>query len=153
MNKFIIPFIIFVFASTLFAGGHYTRQGIVVSDKRLNLIWQDNEAAAEIKLTLVDAKNYCLNLDFAGAQDWRLPDYEELLSIGDYEIYKPTINGTFKNVASGHYWSLMYKITPTGKDWSQYSEEYSRRIYFSDGYSYDNDRTGKAYVRCVRNKS
>ncbi len=151
-SKISMFIIIFLIVSNLFADENYTRQGIVVSDKKLKLVWQDNEAAATTKLSLEDAKKYCINLKFAGANDWRLPDYEELLSIGDYEVYKPTINGTFKNVASGHYWSLMYKSAPTGKNWSKYSEEFSKRIYFSDGYSYDNDRTGKAYVRCVRDK-
>ena len=153
MSKFGLLIITCLFMTSLFSDENYTRQGIVVADKELEIVWQDNEAAATTKLDLEDAKNYCKNLDFAGATDWRLPDYEELLSIGDYEVYKPTINGTFMNVASGHYWSLMYKITPTGKNWSKYSEEYSKRIYFSDGYSYDNDRTGKAYVRCVRNQN
>lgn len=152
MKIFAFMFMILFITSSAFANKNFTRQGIVVSDSNLGLVWQDNEEAASTKLGLEDAKKYCHTLEFAGASDWRLPDYEELLSIGDYEVYKPTIDGTFKNSASGHYWSLMYKIAPVGKHWSKYSIEYSKRIYFTDGYSYDNDRTGFAYVRCVRDK-
>ena len=152
IKKVSIFVMVFLMITNLFSDENYTRQGIVVADEKLSLVWQDNEAASTTKLTLENAKKYCNNLDFAGASDWRLPNYEELLSIGNYEVYKPTINGTFKHTASGHYWSLMYKSLPTGKNWAKYREEIVKRIYFSDGYSYDNDRTGKAYVRCVRDK-
>ena len=41
--------------TSLFSDENYTRQGIVVADKELGIVWQDNEAAAT-KLDLKDTK-------------------------------------------------------------------------------------------------
>lgn len=153
MYKLIITFIIVFMTSNLLADKNFVRDRMLVLDKKLNLIWQDDPAVAKTKLTLEDAKTYCKNLKLSGQNNWRLPNYEELYSITDYAEYKPTINKTFKNTASGHYWSFMTKVTPTGKGLSKNTILYFKRIWFSDGVSYDNDRTGKAYVRCVHEKN
>lgn len=128
----------------------FKRVGQSVIDDNLKLQWQDNTLSRDTKLFLDDAISHCNNLDFLNHKDWRLPSYEELLSLGDYEVYKPTINDIFKFTASGHYWTVLYKTTQLGEHITLQDYTEVKRIYFSDGYSYDNDRTGKAYVRCVR---
>lgn len=134
----------------LFAQTTFIRENSIVYDVKLKLYWQDNIEASLTKLSLDDSLKYCKNLKLNSYDNWRLPTYEELLSIGDYAVYKPTINKIFKNSASGHYWSIVYKRVAFGEEWTAIKDYYVQRIYFSDGYSYDNDRTGKAYVRCVR---
>ena len=135
----------------LFAKSEFIRDDQTVIDKKLNLQWQDNKQSQETKLFLEDSINHCNSLALQDKKDWRLPTYEELLSLGDYEVYKPTINDIFKYTASGHYWTILYKTTQLGEHITLKDSTEVKRIYFSDGFSYDNDRTGKAYVRCVRN--
>lgn len=150
--KNILLFVLLIFCQSLFSQSHYVRDNNLVYDKELKLYWQDNIEVSHTKLSLNDSIIYCSNLSLNNYKNWRLPTYEELLSIGDYEVYKPTLNHIFQNSASGHFWSLIYKRVAYGKEWTPKNDFYVQRIYFSDGYSYDNDRTGKAYVRCVRDK-
>ena len=145
-----IIFILGLISSYTFAKQIFIQKQDVIVDKSLNLMWQDDKEGAQNKLFLKDAINYCKKLDLKSFSNWRLPTYEELLSIGDYEVYKPSVNPKFKNNASGHYWSIVYKRVAYGDEWKAINDYYVKRIYFSDGFSYDNDRTGKAYVRCVR---
>lgn len=152
MYKIIFISIVLFIYTNLHAQSNFTRHNDTVIDNNLNLIWQDNIESKITKKTLNDSITYCQNLSFASYDDWRLPTYEELLSIGDYEVYKPTISSVFKYSASGHYWTILYKTKPAGKHWADEENVIVKRIYFSDGYSYDNDRTGKAFVRCVKNK-
>lgn len=135
---------------SLFAKNEFIRDHETVIDKKLNLQWQDNIQSRDTKLFLDDAINHCNNLVLSTYKDWRMPSHEELLSLGDYEVYKPTIDNIFKFTASGHYWTVLYKTTQLGEHITLKDYTEVKRIYFSDGYSYDNDRTGKAYVRCVR---
>tara|TARA_B100001063_G_C16313240_1_gene333939 strand:- start:51 stop:521 length:471 start_codon:yes stop_codon:yes gene_type:complete len=130
----------------------FIRDKNIVYDKELKLYWQDDKSVETNKYTLENSIKYCKDLNLNSYTNWRLPTYKELLSIGDYEVYKPTLNETFKHSASGHFWSIIYKRVAFGKEWKPIKDFYVKRIYFSDGYSYDNDRTGKAYVRCVREK-
>ena len=150
MNKLFLILSLF-FLTNVFA--NYQRVNNIVIDKELSLVWQDDKFAKITKMSLDNSKKHCENLSLNSKTNWRLPTYEELLSIGDYEIYKPTIHPIFKNTASGHYWSIIYKRVAYGDSWKPLNEFYVKRIYFSDGFSYDNDRTGKAYVRCVRDDS
>ena len=150
---FMFIFILVVFSQSIFAESKYIRVNNVVFDKELKLYWQDDIEASNTKLNLKDSIKYCNDLKLNDYTNWRLSTYEELLSIGNYEVYKPTINKSFKNSASGHFWSIIYKRVAYGSAWTPQNDFYVKRIYFSDGYSYDNDRTGKAYVRCVREES
>lgn len=145
-----VLFVLLLFINFIFAEDKFQRDGNIVYDKELKLFWQDDIQTSYTKLELKDSIKYCKNLKLNGYKNWRLPSYVELMSIGNYEEYKPILNETFKHSASGHFWSIIYKRVGYGKSWRKVNDYYVKRIYFSDGYSYDNDRTGKAYVRCVR---
>lgn len=153
MRKLIYIFISIFVSVNLFAKSEFVRVDETVIDKVLKLQWQDNPLSRDTKLSLDDSIKHCNNLVLDSLEDWRMPTHEELLSLGDYEIYKPTINDIFKFTASGHYWTVLHKTTQLGEHITLQDYTEVKRIYFSDGYSYDNDRTGKAYVRCVRSTS
>ncbi|MCB9450024.1 MAG: DUF1566 domain-containing protein [Anaerolineaceae bacterium] len=53
-----------------------------ISDSATGLTWM--QADSGVGMNWGDALNYCENLNFAGASDWRLPNTKELQSILDY---------------------------------------------------------------------
>jgi hypothetical protein len=120
----------------------WKRDANVVIDKKQNLMWQDNSSAGSTQRDWSGAKSYCRNLSLAGYSDWRLPSYDELLSIVDYDRYKPAIFSLFKNTASSFYWSSSVSVSRSSYAWY---------VDFSDGYTDDDgSKTYKHYVRCVR---
>lgn len=61
-----------------------------VTDNATGLMWmQDDNASA---ILWKDALSYCENLEFAGYNDWRLPNAKELQSILDYSRSPETTN-------------------------------------------------------------
>jgi hypothetical protein len=122
----------------------WKRSGEVVTDSKLGLVWQDNSAAKSTKKKWKSAKKYCKNLSLAGYSDWRLPSYEELLSIVDYDRYDPAIMPSFKNVnTSDYYWSSSSYVS---------DDEYAWIVNFKIGYTYYYGKTNGYYVRCVRGR-
>ena len=120
----------------------WKRSGSVVKDTKLGLIWQDNREAKTTKKKWKDAKKYCQNLSLAGYSNWRLPNYNELLTIVDYDRYKPAIIPSFKNVASKPYWSNS-KAMSSSNVW---------HVLFNHGHSYSNPTYADYFVRCVRDR-
>ena len=112
-------------------------------DKNTGLMWQDNKDAKTVQKTWSGAKEYCANLRLDGYDDWRLPDYNELLSIVDYTKYNPAIKSGFKNIASNNYWSSSPDVSGSSNAWE---------VIFNDGYTNYNDKSNKGYVRCVRGR-
>jgi hypothetical protein len=118
----------------------WKRSGEVVTDTKLGLMWQDNSAAKSTKKKWKSAKNYCKNLSMGGHSDWRSPNYDELLTIVDYDRYDPAIMPSFKNVASSYYWSS-----------SVYGNaEYLWFVRFKDGHTNYEDEMNEHYIRCLR---
>jgi ribosomal protein L22 len=120
----------------------------VVVDTTRNLMWQDN---SEVKsnekkwedgliLKTYPAKEYCQNLNFAGYDDWYLPNKEELLSIVD-KANEPTIVKVFQNIVFKGYWSSTAFAGNTDKVWF---------VHFFNAFDNANRKTYSYYVRCVR---
>ena len=120
--------------------------GIVV-DAIYGLAWQDS---AEIfKGSYKDAVSYCENLNHGGYSDWRLPSTSELLSITDYDRYKPAINKAFQYVGKeggdkyGSYWSSTGASFDAGGVWV---------VQFSSGFdNWVKINSADNFARCVRN--
>ena len=121
----------------------WKRKGDVVVDTKLNLMWQDNSAAKTVKKSWQDAKRYCQNLSLAGFSDWRLPSYDELLTIVDYDRYNPAIMPSFKNFAFKFYWS---------SSGVSFSSKWACNVGFLHGNTNCSDKSYKKPVRCVRGR-
>jgi hypothetical protein len=117
----------------------------ILNDSKTGLIWQDNSAAKETKMTWQDAMSYCSELSLGGYSDWRLPNIKELQSIVDISRYKPAIKKGFKYVnTSDYYWSSSVYVSDTKYAWI---------VYFKFGDTKYYNKTDKYYVRCVRGGS
>ena len=119
----------------------YTDNGDeTITDNNTRLIWQkedDNNG-----YTWSKAETYCENLSLASQTDWRLPNRRELMSIADYEIYKPAINEIyFPNTNSSVYWSSTTYASDTSNTWD---------VDFGNGCVYSIPKSNNYYVRCVR---
>ena len=122
----------------------WQREGEVVTDTKLGLTWQDNSAVKNTKKRWKVAKKYCQNLSIEGYSDWRLPSYDELLTIVDYDKYNPAIMPSFKNVSTSDlYWSSSVYVSDS---------QYAWIVLFKDGYTDYFYLTNEYYVRCVRGR-
>ena len=120
----------------------WSREKVWVVDREQNLMWQDNNEVANLEHTWQSAVEYCHNLSLGGYTDWKLPNYEELLSIVDYKRYDPAIVKTFTYVnTSNNYWTETKHIEQLSSAWI---------VYFYNGYTYIDDMKTENYVRCVR---
>jgi len=60
-----------------------------ITDTMTNLMWAKDAYQAGTEKTWEDALAYCNNLEYADYTDWHLPNVFQLLSIIDFEYYKP----------------------------------------------------------------
>ncbi len=113
-----------------------------VYDDQTNLTWQDNKHVVTGRYVWTEAIDYCETLSFAGKEDWRVPNMNELFSIVSLINVDPTINTTvFKNTASYYYWSSTTYAGNTNYVWN---------IYFNQGHGSTCTRGHIYNVRCVR---
>jgi len=123
----------------------------VVYDNQADLTWQDNKSTSAIRKNWSNAINYCEALNFAGFQDWRLPNVNELFSITDFSRVMPTIKKEFKNIVNRAYASdEIY-----GGYWSSTSLDSSdaRVVIFKENFLTDaiDNKSASNNIRCVRN--
>ncbi|WP_295147569.1 DUF1566 domain-containing protein [uncultured Campylobacter sp.] len=115
---------------------------VVCGEAKLGkLMWQDGE-----RIFIGDwaqAKEYCERLKFAGFEDWRLPNIDELISITDKSKFDPAINPTFKNVRSDLYWSATKDAVSASNAWV---------AVFKNGEDGWVEAHDKNFARCVRSE-
>jgi len=123
-----------------------------ITDNATGLMWMQADSGEAIDWK--NALTYAENLEFAGYNDWRLPNVKELQSIVDYSrTERPAIDPLFActgitNEAGdpdyGYYW------TSTSAYFGQNQPEYYYAWYVAFGYAVDeagNDTHGAGAVR------
>ena len=118
----------------------------IVADSETGLMWQDNRIG---KGTWGNALSIKCNQSFGGYSDWRLPNYNELLSITDKsrEAGSPTIKSAFKDViydessSFNFYWTSTTHAIDSNHAWV---------IYFYNSRYNENPKRHTGYIRCVR---
>jgi hypothetical protein len=123
-----------------------------VTDNCTGLMWQqatadtngDQQITREDRVTCQEALQYCESLEFAGHDDWRLPNVRELLSIVDYGCYGPAMDPAFSaesSWSSPWYWSSSSYVEFPDHAWL---------VYFDLGNVSNISKSNAYYVRAVR---
>lgn len=118
-----------------------------VTDTLTCLQWQQatadttGDGVADL-MTWESALAYAEGLFFAGHNDWRLPDMNELTSIVDYSRFDPAIDPTyFPDTVSFYYWSSTT---------AAYNPHNAWLVLFNLGYGLSGPKSYSYYVRAVR---
>lgn len=130
----------YVFALAVLTGLTTVVAADVVKDERNGIYWQDTQDAKYSAEDWDDAVLYCEELSLHGITHWRLPTFEELLSITDFTRHKPAILPVFSYVKQDSYWTSTEFSANKSRAWT---------IDFSTGYSYYNYKRTNHAVRCV----
>ncbi|MBU0484643.1 MAG: DUF1566 domain-containing protein [Proteobacteria bacterium] len=132
------------------AGDYVVKNDLILTSNLTGLVWQrvDDNITRDWKA----AKDYCLNLSYAGYDDWRLPNHYELRTIlNEGDKYPAITQDLFPKTKSARYW--------TGTELPYY-DQMSFYVNFGDDSSVksSDDRLvamqwkNKYYCRCVRGK-
>jgi len=119
-----------------------TDKNFVVSDKKNAIYWQDNLSSEKSSEDWDDAIEYCDKLVLNNMKHWRLPTFNELLSIVDYTHVNPAIDPVFEYVNEGTYWTSIDFSATSSRAWT---------IDFRTGKTYYSYKTTNHSVRCVKN--
>jgi len=109
-----------------------------------DLVWQDDKKSVDILLNSLEAKNYCKNLSLATKNDWRLPTYNQLLTLVNYYRYEPAKIDGLKNIASERYWTSDTDASDISANWY---------VNFRYGQTGTILKFTKLHVKCVRDLS
>ncbi len=120
-----------------------------VTDSCTGLMWQQDTADVDElfadTLAWCEALEYCERLNFAGHEDWRLPNIRELQSIVDYGRKEPAIDPVFGALPQ-YYWSSTTNVDTSNDAWG---------VGFNVGYVGVRPKTGDLdfsfnFIRAVR---
>ena len=111
-----------------------------VTDLATNLTWQQED---DNTLRNWDAaQSYCSNLLLANKSGWHLPNIKELISIVDFRVRNPAINGVmFPGTDLTPYWSSTHLKTSAAGRWG---------IDFLRGTNFAHLNSMDYHTRCVR---
>jgi len=122
---------------------HHTT-GLIWQRCSLGQSWDGSDCTGSADgFTWADALASAVQNTFAGHNDWRLPNKNELASIVEYRCWNPVINNQqFPNTLGNWFWSSSPYASDSDSAWV---------VYFSNGLVYYNDKSyDSGYVRLVR---
>ncbi len=124
----------------------YNPAGIssVTVDNRTGLMWLTNpntDAGLGASKTWGNAVTACLNLNYAGYTDWRLPNAKELLSLLVYSQAEVIDHRYFPGLGSNGYWASTTCAAATSEAWV---------VSFGSGIAGHYGNTVSYYTTCVR---
>ena len=111
----------------------------IVKDTHFGYLWQKADDGTPRKGK--DAAAYCESLELDGVTGWRLPTVAELLTLVDYNNFKPASSTEIIAAEPVYYW--------TGSAAAR-SPKFSWFVHFSLGASSTARRTEAYAVRCVK---
>lgn len=120
---------------------NFKKENDTVIDTVRHLRWQDDTRTVKVRKNWQEAQEYCRKLSLDGMQTWRLPSYDELVSIVDYTKHTLAIMPAFSYIVSDSYWSA----TPDDETVQQ-----ALSIYFGNGCPSGEHKEKHFLVRCVR---
>jgi len=136
---FILSLILLLSHTSIFA--NESDKSSVVLDKKNAIYWQDNLSSQKSSEDWDDAIEYCDKLILNKMKHWRLPTFNELLSIVDYRHVNPAINPIFEYINEGTYWTSIDFSGTASRAWT---------IDFRTGKTYYSYKTTNHSVRCVK---
>lgn len=107
----------------------------------IDMMWQDNMDVRTIKTSALESKRYCKSLRIANKRDWRLPTYNELLTLVHYFRVEPAIIDEIKFIEPVKYWTISADANDISANWY---------VDFKYGQTGTALRERKYNVRCVR---
>ncbi len=108
-----------------------------ITDHKTGLMWEKDTRGS---MPWQEAMDSCAALSLAGYTDWRLPVFEELLSIVDYNQCDPSCDSVLKARSVGYWSSSTYRTDKNGA-WG---------VYFHNGDAYAAYKMYSSFVRAVR---
>ncbi|EGR0753417.1 DUF1566 domain-containing protein [Vibrio vulnificus] len=140
-----------------------------VTENVTNRMWQQNIDFK--RRNWEDSIKYCEALDYAGYDDWRLPDFKEMISLGDFNKVNPSIDEEFfPNTPSKYmFWTSSAKVGTEKENFRPLparKEKQSKEMYnllgekggslrwavgFAVGAGYGLNEETPYYARCIRN--
>lgn len=111
-------------------------------DRQSGLMWQDDSATAEAKMTWHEGMQYCGDLRIGHHEDWRLPTVQELFTLVDFGRREPAAIKAIRHVRSEDYWTSTTDLSDTDDAWL---------VFFENGAVDNYAKTRKRHIRCVRN--
>jgi hypothetical protein len=108
-----------------------------VTDTSTGLMWLASDAQEALEWE--DALSWCENLEYAGHDDWRLPDVKELQSIVDYSGVFPAVDDTYFACTSLDENPNLYYWTSTSAYFNPSDPVYGYAWYVAFGFAVGND--------------
>ena len=108
----------------------------LVTDRHTGYVWQKEYVTGKYWM---DALAYCESLDYAGFNDWRLPDVKELSSLVNVE--RSGLASDFPDMPAYEFWTSSTYVDDYDSAWG---------IYFGNGMVSSNGKDLTRAVRCIR---